>query len=250
VTQPHTSPWIMCFKPNPQARLRLFCFPYAGGGASLFRPWSDLLPTSIEICAIQPPGRENRFREARFTHLPELVTALDTAIDPWVQSLPFAFFGHSLGALTSFELTRTLYRRHGPMPMHLMVASHRAPQLPERHLRLSDLPDAIFLQELRRLNGTANDVAENSDLMEVLMPLLRADFAVAESYTYQQETPLPCPIAAIGGSADADVGKEELAAWQTETTGPFSLHLLEGDHFFLTTHRSALFQVITDHVGI
>lgn len=238
-------PWIVFPKPNPQARLRLFCFPYAGGGASIFRAWADELPKQIEICAIQPPGRENRFSEPRFTQLPALVAALDTAVDPFLQEMPFAFFGHSLGALTSFELTRVLRRRQGPLPSQMLVAAHRAPQLPDRNLRFHNLSDDIFMRELRRLNGTPADVANNADLMEVVMPLLRADFGIAESYHYEEEAPLPVPISAFGGIQDEDVNEMEMAAWRTQSSGAFNLHMLSGDHFFLSTNRPALLQSLT-----
>jgi medium-chain acyl-[acyl-carrier-protein] hydrolase len=246
--EPHS--WVVFPKPNPQARFRLFCFPYAGGGATIYRAWPDDLPSHIEICAIQPPGRENRFLEPRFTHLPALVRALDTAIDPYLQAMPFAFFGHSLGALMGFELIRALQKRQGPLPLHLFVAAHRAPQFLERHIRLYDLPDEVFLKELRRLDGTPQEVTENTDLMEVMMPLLRADFELAESYTYQESDPLLCPITAIGGVSDRDVNEKELDGWRQQTTGDFHLHMLVGDHFFLAKNRTALLQIITDQISV
>src|SRR6185437_2646257 len=186
--------------------------PYAGGGASLFRTWPEELPPQIEICAIQPPGRESRFREPRFTSLPPLVEALDAAIDPFLQTMPFAFFGHSLGAITSFELTRTLRRRNGPMPSHLFASAHRAPQLAPRHLHLHDLPDDLFMQGLQTLKGIPAGVAENADLMEIMMPLLRADFGIAETYAYTPDAPLPTAISAFGGVMDEEVPRDDMAA--------------------------------------
>ncbi len=238
------NPWIIFPKPNPSARLRLFCFPYAGGGASLFRAWADALPAQIEICAIQPPGREGRFSEALFTDLPPLVAALDAAIAPFLGPLPFAFFGHSLGAITSFELTRTLRQRNGPLPAYLFVSAHRAPQLPDRHPPFHTLPEAQFVQELRRLNGIPSDVADNADLMEVMVPLLRADVGMAETYAYHDQPPLPCAISAFGGVLDADVTRDDIAAWGAQTTATFLPRMLPGDHFFIAQQRILLFQAM------
>ncbi len=241
------NPWITFPKPNPQARLRLFCFPYAGGGASLFRAWADELPPQIEVCAIQPPGRESRFSEPRFTSLPPYVAALDAAIAPFLGARPFAFFGHSLGAIANFELTRTLRRRGGPLPSYLFVSAHRAPQLPQPHEQLHTLPDAQFIQELGTLNGIPTGVAGNAELMEVMVPLLRADVGIAETYAYTDEPPLPVPIAAFGGVMDAEVSRDDMAAWRAQTAANFSVRMLPGDHFFFSQQRTLLFQaMLTD----
>ena len=243
------SVWVTCPKPNPQARLRLFCFPYAGGGASLFRQWADDMPADIEICPIQPPGRESRFSEPRFTHVPALVEALGPAITPFL-TLPFAFFGHSLGAATSFELARYLRRHGSPMPQHLFVSAHRAPQLVDQHLPIHTLPDAIFLEELQRLNGIPSEVAAEADLMELMLPLLRADLSLAETYTYSEDAPLSCPISAFGGLADEGVSRDDMAAWQQQTTNSFTLHMLPGDHFFFAKNRFELIKAIMQDLNM
>jgi medium-chain acyl-[acyl-carrier-protein] hydrolase len=235
--------WLTWPKPNPSARVRLFCFPYAGGGASIFRSWPDELPKDIEICAVQSPGRENRFREARYTRLSALVPVLGEALMPFLD-VPYAVFGHSLGALAGFELARYLRRNHAPMPSRLLVSSHRAPQLPDRHPQTYHLPDAEFVNELRRLNGIPDAVADEPDLMELMLPLLRADVEMAETYGYTAEPPLLCPISAFGGMLDKDVNEEELSAWREQTQGKFVLHLLPGDHFYFTAHRTMFLQAI------
>ncbi len=241
--------WVTCPKPNPQARLRLFCFPYAGGGASLFRTWSDDLPPEVEVCPVKLPGRENRFREARHTRLMPLVHALGEVIQPHL-TLPFAFFGHSMGALISFELTRYLRKLHAPLPAHLFVSAHRAPHLPDRKSPIYDLPDPQFLEELRLLNGMPGEVLDNAELMELMLPLLRADFAIAETYAYTDDTPLSCPISAFGGLADEEVNQEEATAWREQTLGAFTLRMLPGDHFFLFKERPALLQAISADVAL
>ena len=240
--------WVTCPKPNPQARLRLFCFPYAGGAASLFRTWSEELPAGVEVCPVQLPGRESRFREARYTRLMPLVHALGDVIQPYL-TLPFAFFGHSMGALISFELARYLRRQNAPMPGRLFVSAHRAPHLPDPKAPIYNLPDSQFLEELRLLNGMPREVLENAELMELMLPLLRADFAIAETYAYTEDAPLACPISAFGGLADSEVSSEEVAAWRAQTLGNFTVRMLPGDHFFLFKQRSTLLQAISEEAA-
>ncbi len=240
--------WVTCPKPNPQARLRLFCFPYAGGGASLFRTWADELPVEVEVCPVQLPGRESRFREARYTRLMPLVHALGEVVQPYL-TLPFAFWGHSMGALLSFELARYLRRQRAPLPVYLFASAHRAPHLPDRKAPIYDLPDPQFVAELRQLNGVPAEVLENAELMELMLPLLRADFAIAETYAYSEDAPLSCPISAFGGMTDEEVNEEEVAAWREQTLGAFRMRMLPGDHFFLFTQRAALLQAVSEDVA-
>jgi acyl transferase domain-containing protein/surfactin synthase thioesterase subunit len=246
VTLPSLPPdqgWVVRSDLNPQPQLRLFCFPYAGAGASVFRTWSKDLPSTIEVCPVQLPGRETRLEEAAMTRLSSLVRALAQHLLPHLD-VPFAFFGHSLGALISFELARELRRQNAPCPMQLFVSGCRAPQLPDRDLPIHRLPEPKFLAELRRLNGTPEAILQNSELMQRLLPTLRADFALLETYVYTNEPPLNCPIATFGGTQDPRVSREDLAAWRDQTQQSFTLQLLPGDHFFLLQNRQLLLQAI------
>src|SRR5215216_2860694 len=147
------SNWLTCPKPNPHARLRLFCFPYAGGRAAIFRTWPDALPNNVEFFAIELPSRGKRMKEPPITRMDPLVRGIAEAIRPLLDK-PFCFFGHSMGALISFELARLLRREHSPQPSHLFVSGSAAPQVPDAHPRTFDLPEPEFLDVLRRLNGT------------------------------------------------------------------------------------------------
>src|SRR5205814_4666171 len=189
---PTVDSWIQYYQSKPQACLRLFCFPYAGGGASIFRTWSENLPPEIEACPIQLPGRESRLLEAPFSQLFSLIEPVAQALLPYLD-MPCAFFGHSMGALVSFELARYLRRQHGLSPVHLFVSGRRAPQLSDPDPPIHPLPEAEFLEELRSLKGTPEEVLQNTELLQLLLPLLRADFAVCETYAYAPETPLLCP---------------------------------------------------------
>jgi surfactin synthase thioesterase subunit len=224
--------WIAFRQPVPEARLRLFCFPYAGAGALIFRTWSDGLPADVEICPVQLPGRGTRVRELPFTQLSPLVEALAQALAPLLDR-PFAFFGHSLGALVSFELARRVRRQYGVHPVRLFVSAGRAPQIPHRGPPIHALPEKEFLAELRRLNGTPSELLGHEELMAIMLPLLRADFAVYETYVYSTEPPLSCPISVFGGLHDHRVNNSDLEAWGAQTDVSFSLRMLPGDHFFL-----------------
>lgn len=238
------NPWITYYKENPQARLRLFCFPYAGGSAAMFRTWSKNLPASVEVCPIQIPGRENRLREPAFTQLELLVQALVPVLYPYL-SIPFAFFGHSMGALISFELARQLRIQCGRSPVHLFVSGHRAPQIPDFAPPIHQLPDVAFIEQLRRLNGTPESVLQNPELMQLILPILRADFTLCEKYVYSSAKPLNCPISAFGGLQDCKVNCEDIATWREQTSSSFTLRMFPGNHFFLQNVRVPLLQAVS-----
>lgn len=236
ITAPPSSPWLFRPRPQPAGRIRLFCFPYSGAGASIFVSWAGALPPGIELCAVQLPGRETRLAEPPERHLDTLVERILPALGPYLEG-PFAFFGHSMGALLAFELARALRRSGGPLPALLVASGHRAPHLPDPHPPAHALPEPELLDELRRLNGTPPEVLEHPELRAILLPILRADFAVCETYAYRAEPPLACPITAFGGLEDGDVTRDELAAWREQTTAGFSLRMFPGDHFFCNTAR-------------
>ncbi|MBD2083575.1 thioesterase II family protein [Trichocoleus sp. ST-U3] len=235
---------MYCPKPNPLSSLRLFCFPYAGGGALNFRTWSQGLPVGVEVCAVELPGRGKRILEAPFTQALPLVQAIAHALLPYLDK-PFAFFGHSMGALVSFEVARLLRREYGMSPVHLFVSGRSAPQLPLQEPPIHSLPQPAFIEELRRLNGTPKAVLENVELMELLLPILRADFAVLETYVYAAEPPLQCPITAFGGLQDVKVSVDRLEAWRQQTSAKFSLQMLPGDHFFVQSAQPLLLQFLS-----
>lgn len=239
--------WIISSKPNSQARLRLFCFPYAGGSASIFRAWSDGLPETIGVCAVELPGRGALMRLALYTQLKPLVEAIAQSLLPSLDK-PFALFGHSMGALISFELARLLRREYGLTPDHLFVSGRSAPHILDRDPPIHTLPDPVFIQELRRLNGTPEVVLQNQELMQLLTPILRADFAAIDTYQFDPEPPLDCPITAFGGLQDTEVSREHLEAWRTQTIAPFRLQLLPGNHFFLHSAQPLLLQAIAQQL--
>ncbi|MGQ4807055.1 Linear gramicidin dehydrogenase LgrE [Candidatus Entotheonellaceae bacterium PAL068K] len=236
--------WLYCPQPIPNARLRLFCFPYAGVGASIFRRWVEGLPVGVELCAIQLPGRESRLRETPFNRLAELGQALRPILRPYLDR-PFALFGHSLGAWIGYELSRQLREHDGLAPAHLFVSGRRAPHRPPSQPPMHTLADAAFLQAMRtRYGGGPEIVWQDAELMQVFLPILRADITMAETYTPICHEPLDCPISAFGGFQDTSTDRSELEDWQELTTRTFQLRLLPGDHFFVNENRRLLLHLI------
>ena len=211
--------------------MRLFCFPYAGGNAVVFQRWNQLFPSTIEIAPLQYPGHGNRMREKLFTSARDLAQDLTPALMSDLE-VPYAFFGHSMGALIAFEVARELRRRQKPLPRQLFVSAVRAPQFRNRDHISFNMPDDEFIQELRRLNGTPEEVLENKELMAIMLPILRADFSVAQTYEFVEEMPLSFPISVYGGRDDVSVSTDELEGWRGQTTGPTSVEMFGGDHFF------------------
>lgn len=236
--------WITCPRPAPRARLRLFCIAHAGGGASAFRGWADALPAEVEVCPVQPPGRENRIAEPTFDRLPPLVEALAEVMEPFL-SLPFAVFGHSYGALVGFELARTLRARGRPGPAHLFASARRAPDLPARNPPIHHLPDDEFLAALRELGGLPAPLLEHQELLSLLLPTLRADMTIHETYAFAEQPPLECPITAYGGMTDPRAHREELQGWGRHTAGPFVLRMFPGGHFYLQEDRATVLRTLS-----
>jgi medium-chain acyl-[acyl-carrier-protein] hydrolase len=217
---------------GPARQPRMFCFHHAGGGAAFFREWPQLFGDELEIVAVQLPGRGNRLRESPYVDMRTLVGELTEALAPELER-PCVFFGHSLGALLAFEVSRALRRARASLPARLFVSGRGAPSIPESLPPLENLSADDLVRELqRRYMGIPAAVLQNRDVLNLLLPTLRADLRLLETYTYQPEDPLPCPVSAFGGRQDPNVTAETLAAWQRETTGAFRLRLFPGGHFF------------------
>jgi surfactin synthase thioesterase subunit len=198
----------------------------------MFRGWADALPPEVEVCPVQLPGRENRVMEPAIDRMEPLVLALAGALERW-RDLPFAVFGHSNGALVGFELARHARRTGTPGPVHLFASGRRAPDRPSRLPDVHHLPDAELIAELGRLGGMPQQVVEHPELMQLLLPLLRADMALIETYEFREEPPLPVPITVYTGAGDPRVNQDEALAWERHTAAGFAVRTFPGDHFYL-----------------
>lgn len=222
--------WIM---PEAQdlSKVRLFCFPFAGGGASAYRNWLRESSHDLEIIAMQLPGRENRMGEAPLKSMDRIVAGAVQDIIK-LADRPFSFFGHSLGARVAFECTRRLRELNHPLPDHLFVSGSRSPEIPEPN-PLHHLDDSSFVEELKRFSGTPQVIIENRELMDLFLPILRADFTVDETYRYVDAPPLTVPVTAFCGTDDDEATILEMEGWGRHTSGPFKVRVVAGGHFFV-----------------
>ena len=242
-----SSCWVQISRPRPAARLRLICLPAAGGGASRYRDWPAHLTDDVEVVSVQLPGRENRFDEPS-------IGSMEQLIDPLLDGLAsylfpsFALFGHSMGALISFELARRLGAA-GQQPVHLFASGCRAPHLPSRSPNWHTLPDREFLAAIEDLGGIPPELLAERQFLDAMLPMLRSDCTLAETYVFHPHAPLTCPVSAFGGLRDKEVFPEDVRAWSRHTRGPFRIHLLPGDHFFINSARVDLLRLVVAALG-
>jgi len=246
--------WLSVPRPRPEAALRLFCFPYAGSGASGFHAWAKALAgEDLEVCAIQLPGRENRLSEPAFDHLDALLPPLLDALEPQLDR-PFGFFGHSMGTLLAFEAARALRDRGWPTPRKLFLSAGRPPHVARTDTPLHGLPDDAFIAAIvERYQGIPAAVLEHRELLDLILPTLRADITLLETYRYRPDAPLAAGFSVFGGRSDPRVDDESLRRWRDLTDGTFDCATFAGGHFYLNDARPALASAIagglTDHVA-
>jgi surfactin synthase thioesterase subunit len=238
--EPDAPRWLVNRRRHADAPVRLYCFAHSGGSIAEFLRWGDELP-DIEVWGVQLPGRGSRISDPHYTRVGPLIHDL-------VQQAefhgPFAFFGHSLGALLAYETTRALHERGLRGPQSLMVSACPAPHLPRRRPAIHQLGDRELFAEIQGSYGTLPDeMAEDPELLAIVMGLHRADFELVDSYQYVHGAPLDIPLHVFGGRED-QLSTEELTAWQHHCQGPFALDLLPGGHFYLREQRSTLLGTI------
>ncbi|HKR15371.1 MAG TPA: alpha/beta fold hydrolase [Pyrinomonadaceae bacterium] len=241
-----TNPWVFIRTVRPQARLNLVCFPYAGGGAQIFNSWQAAF-SDVQICAVQYPGRGSRVKETPFTDCQLLVEAFIPHLLPLLNK-PFAFLGHSMGAIIAYEVARRLQQEHGLQLERLFVSGRRAPQTVVQEPPTYNLPDPEFMEELRRLNGTPQAVLDHPELMQLMLGIIRADFTLTQTYKYTPGPKLNCPISVFGGLEDVDVTREQLDGWCELTNNRCSVQMFEGDHFFIQTNDKPVLRTVSEQL--
>ncbi|UMP06747.1 thioesterase II family protein [Amycolatopsis sp. EV170708-02-1] len=240
IQERHAPRWLMNRRRRPEAPLRLYCFAHSGGSIAEFVRWADDLP-DIEVWGIQLPGRGSRISDPHYTRVDSLVHDL---VEQAEFHGPFAFFGHSLGALLAYETARSLHRLGLPAPEYLMVSACPAPHLPRRLHPIHQLSDRELFAEIQGEYCTLpNEIAEDAELLAIVMSSHRCDFELVDSYQYVDGAPLNMPIHAVGGIEDR-LTAMELAAWRDHCQGQFTLKLLPGGHFYLRQRSSGLFGLI------
>jgi medium-chain acyl-[acyl-carrier-protein] hydrolase len=216
------------------ARIRLFCLPHAGAGTAMYNTWRRFLPAFVELCPVQIPGREARLAEPSITDCARLIAEMTSALAVYMDR-PYAIFGHSMGALLALDLARSLRSAGLPEPRCLFFSGRNATHVPMNHGSIHQMPDDEFLQALTtRYGGLPREILETPELLELYLPILRADLTLLETHRYEALAPLDCPVYALSGKEDSNVSDEGLDAWSEHTTGEFEAKRFDGGHFYLT----------------
>lgn len=232
------------YRPNRNARMRLFCFPHAGGSAVIFAELASMLTANgFDICCVELPGRGNRFNEPAIDNLPEMVAHVAEVVGA-LNNLPYALMGYSMGATIAYELAHLLARQGKLLPFRLYLAATSPPETRDKDERFHELNDDDLISKLSEYNGTPQELLDHKELMALLLPTIRADFKLIETHTPGQIVALPIPIDVIIGSEDSGVVAEDAALWQNHTTAGFELHSVEGDHFFILSSADRLASII------
>jgi medium-chain acyl-[acyl-carrier-protein] hydrolase len=228
----HLNRWI-CTDSLRSERLNLFCFPHAGGSALIYRDWQKFASDLINVCPIELPGRGRRIMDELFQELHTAVKATALALHSVCRRKPFAIFGHSLGALLAYEVERFFEEEFNIRAQLLIVSGTCPPHLQKRETVKWNLPAADLLEEIRSLGGTPPELLDNPSVIDFLLPIIRADFRMVETYEWQQRDPLDCPILAMGGISDPGATRDDICAWRCHTNDRFSFSMFEGDHFYI-----------------
>jgi medium-chain acyl-[acyl-carrier-protein] hydrolase len=236
------SRWFECSRPPEGSQSTLFCFPHAGGNAFLYRTWQAQLP-DVLVSALHLPGRGRRLAEPPFVRMEDMVEAAVRAMLP-LMTRPFTLFGHSMGALLAFEVARVLEQRHRRFADHVFLAAAKAPELQGHRQQTHQLPDSEFIATLRALSGTPEELLNDPQVLAVMLPMLRGDFEVVETYRYTPGPPLTAPFTVFGGAADASATRAELEPWAGHTRATCAFHVLPGDHFFIREQTSEVIRLV------
>jgi surfactin synthase thioesterase subunit len=240
------NPWLMRSGANATAGRRLICIPYAGGGAAAFSGWAKALGADVEVCSVQLPGRENRFREKPFDSMAPLVAAIAEGIRPILDE-PYSIYGHSLGGIIGFEVARYSRSHFGREPENLIVSAVRAPHLPYPFSLIGKLPEAEFIAEIgSRYEPVPEEILRDEEMLRLTIPVLRADFSVFETYAYTDTPPLASNIHVLGGEHDRMVSRDALDAWSVHTTATHSVTIVPGGHFFIREQRERVWQRVRE----
>jgi surfactin synthase thioesterase subunit len=238
--------WVRRFHSAPRSRTTVVCFPHAGGAANFFHPLSAALRPAIQVAAMQYPGRHDRRRDPFLTSIEGLADGCFGSLRPLLDR-PVAFFGHSMGATVAFEVARRMRRELGTAPVALFASGRRAPSR-HRAESLHTRSDAALIAELKALSGTNARLLADAELLDLILPVIRADYTAVETYRFESGPVLNCPIIALIGDRDPRVTVDEARDWSQHTTGPFKLRKFTGGHFYLTDHLRAVVGTITQQL--
>lgn len=236
--------WFRVPKPLDNPKLRLICLPYAGGNSNSYMKWAEQLPDGIELVAVELPGRSARMLETPYDEMHGLVDDLYEAFQPFL-NIPYVLFGHSLGGRIAYEMMLRSQQRQQPLAQHLIVSASRAPHVIKRRHDIYHLSDDEFIEEMRDFNGTPERVLQDREFMELLLPMLKADFKIADQYI-SPPLPVASPVTVIGSTGDDHIIDEHLWAWDELSPNKVEVAYVEGAHFYLDTHPQQVLAVVNE----
>ena len=235
-------------RPRLNPKVRLFCFPFAGGGVNTYMPWVELMHCDVELVLVQLPGRGSRMLESAHDDMESVINELMQEAD-FITKIPYIFFGHSLGSRVAFELACTLQSHNMPLPQYFIASGSRPPHLDVEEKEIYKLPEPEFLQELKELNGTPQEILANEELMQILIPLLRADFKIADTYR-ATKTAMPFPMLVLHGKEDIEITLSQLFKWSELSNVNCNLVEINGDHFFIHEYSHDVVEQVSSVVKL
>lgn len=234
---------------NQNAKVRLFCFHYGGGSNASFYPWINKIPSFIELMAVELPGRGRNMSQPLLTNVHDITALMIEEIKYYLDK-PFIFFGHSVGSLICFELTKAMREQNLQLPMHLILSGSMAPRTLHKRRHICHFDNAAFSEELKIYNGIPQEVQNEPSLMEMFLPIIKADMSIIENYNYSQNKPLDCNITTITGADDPTVPIKDVKAWESHTSLSCNHYTLDGDHFFVKTALQEVINILLQTINM
>jgi surfactin synthase thioesterase subunit len=234
---------------NHNAKVRLFCFHYGGGSSTSFYPWISKIPSFIELMAVELAGRGRNMSQPLLTNVHDITALMIEEIKYYLDK-PFIFFGHSVGSLICFDLTKAMREQNLQIPMHLILSGSMAPHTLHKRKHICHLDDIAFTEELKVYNGIPQEVQNEPSLMEMFLPIIRADMSIIENYNHSQDKPLDCNITTIAGKNDPTVAIEDVQAWKSHTMLSHNHYTLDGDHFFIKTELQEVINIVLQTINM
>ncbi|MGC9381243.1 thioesterase II family protein [Streptomyces sp. MH13] len=241
-----SSRWIRRYHPSEGSQVRLVCLPHAGGSASFYFPMSQALAPALDVLSVQYPGRQDRRDEPGITDMACYADELAGELLPWLDR-PLAFFGHSMGAVLAFEVTRRLERDHGVTPVRIFASGRRAPSS-HRHETVHLRDDDGVVAEMRELSGTDSRILGDEEILRMVLPAIRTDYTAIENYRAAPEDVVHTPITVLTGEADPRTTREEAESWGKHTTSDVEIHCFPGGHFFLANHQERIMKIVSERL--
>lgn len=227
-------------------KIKLFCIPYAGGSAAVYSRWKKLVNPLIELKQVELPGRGSRMNESLIDNIPDIVRNIFKEIKDQIKP-PYALFGHSMGALITYELCKKIKQEGYPSPVHIFFSGKQGPQIKLKGLNCYNLPEDEFIKHILNYNGTNEAVFKNKELASLFIPILRADFKMVETYKFDRtDDYLECDVSVFSGTDDRAVSWEDLSGWQEVTKSNCRFYPFKGGHFFINEHTEEVVDQINN----